>query len=201
MLFSLRTAGFIALACLLGGSSVASAQEESRTSTAGYADPMAEQEEAEPGATPKPRPPEASPYRNPTGAFSLGLILGASVGSGQPTTFAAGGTFGYAVITGVVPAVRGVFLAGNGVAGELGATLTLTPPLTTSFTPFVVGELGRRFDSLGGWIYGAGGGLYLGEPAARFALQLGWMFRRIAYPDPTGSVDASGPIIAFSAHF
>jgi hypothetical protein len=209
--------GLIWIASLFGliASRAASAEEPptleaGRTSTASaaipdaYVDPKVqaepESDDSSDAEVPAKRleSSQAPVYRNPQKSINLGLIAGAAVGGGQ-AQFVIGANVGYAVLTGVVPGVRAVMIAGNGVAGELGLTVTLTPPITTSFTPFAIGEVGRRFDDLGGWIYGAGGGLYLGEPAAQFAFQLGWMFRRIVYSDH--GVDASGPIVAFSARF
>ena len=40
-------------------------------------------------------------------------------------------------------------------------------------TPFLIGEVGRRFQSgVSGMIYGVGAGLYLGEPRSPFQIQL-----------------------------
>lgn len=164
--------------------------------------------EAPPPAPPPPAdlPPVPAPeplpvHRNPQGALNVSTVFGASVG-GSGTQFVLGLGAGYAVFTGVMPGVRGLILVGDGLGGEIATNLTLTPPIESSITPFVVGELGRRFEPFGaGWLYGAGGGIYLGEPAASFAVQLGWMFRRIAFADPVGNVDASGPIVSLSIRF
>jgi hypothetical protein len=110
-----------------------------------------------------------------------------------------GAQVGYAVLTGVMPGIRGLIITGDGVAGELAASLTLTPPLALYLVPFAVAEVGRRFDDQGAWLYGAGLGAYLGEPESRIGLQAGWMFRRLVYE--TVSVDASGPIIALVISF
>jgi hypothetical protein len=147
-----------------------------------------------------PKPP-LSPYRNPEGSIALNAFIGVAVSS-SGSRYGLGVGVGYAFITGVVPGVRALVVAGDGVGGELAATLTLTPPIATSITPFAVGEAGRRFDPIGsGWLYGAGGGIYIGEPQATFGFQIGWIFRRIVYPDPIGSLDDSGPIVAISARF
>ena len=133
-------------------------------------------------------------YRNPSGAWIVGGTIGAAVG-GSGTVFVFGVSVGYAVFTGVVPGVRGVLIAGRGIGGELAATLTLTPPFAWPVLPFVVGEGGYRWDrDVRGFIYGGGGGLYIGAPTNRFGLQLGWIFRRYAIEDgPT--VNAGGPIV------
>lgn len=139
-------------------------------------------------------------YRNPQGSIALSAILFGSFGSGGESTFVIGVGVGYAVVTGVVPGVRGALVAGGGsIGGDLAATLTLTPPVSWYITPFAVGEVGRRFDDTGGWLYGAGGGIYIGEPSNTIALQVGWIFRRIVYPSRT--FDANYPIIAISARF
>ena len=142
-------------------------------------------------------PPE---YRNPTGSWIAGGTVGVSVGDGG-TVFVLGLSVGYAVITGVVPGVRGVLLVGRGIGGELAGTLTLTPPLAWPVLPFAVGEGGYRWDrDAHGFIYGGGGGLYISGPTNRFGLQVGWIFRRYAIRNgPT--VDASGPIVGVSASF
>lgn len=174
-------------------SSAAEAQE----GTAGDGEPDAE----EPGA--EVLEEAGSGYRNPAGSIALSGMFGASFGdSGTRFVFALG--VGYAVLTGVVPGVRGLIATGAGdLGGELAATLTLTPPISTSITPFAVGEVGRRFepDELGGgaWMYGAGVGAYLGDPDSRFALQLGWMFRRLSFDDADEPIDASGPLVSIAA--
>jgi hypothetical protein len=136
-------------------------------------------------------------YRNPAGSWIVGGTIGAAIG-GSGTVFVAGVSVGYAVITGVVPAVRGVVIAGEGVGGELAATVTLTPPLSWPVVPFAIGEGGYRWDrDFRGWIYGGGGGFTIGAPSMRFGLQLGWIFRRYAIAGGD-TVDASGPIVGLS---
>lgn len=173
------------------------------------ADARAQDGTTEPGSAPKSAesgeepveeaPEEPSRYRNPQGSIQVTGAIGVSVGSEQ-TLVAIGAGVGYAVVTGVVPGIRGVIIAGDGIGAELAGTLTLTPPLATYLVPFLVGEAGRRFDEFGGaWLYGGGGGLYVGEPASGLGLQVGWMFRRLVYEDVT--LDASGPIISISISF
>lgn len=149
-----------------------------------------------------PEPEDAPPaYRNPTGSISLSGTAGVA-SSREGTSVIIGVGVGYAVFTGVVPGVRGLIISGPpGVGGELAATLTLTPPLSARFTPFVVGEAGRRWEpGLRGWLYGAGGGLYIGRPEASFGLQLGWIFRWIRLDDGR-TVRGDGPIVGLSIRF
>ena len=139
--------------------------------------------------------------RNPQGSQSLGLGLGGGGGGNTPLTIAVGGHFGYAVLTGVVPGVRGLVIWSEAVATELAATLTLTPPFESYVVPFAALELGGRFDPIGtGLMYGAGAGVYLGRPRAAFALQLGYMYRMISYGE-NQVFDASRPTISVSLQF
>lgn len=155
----------------------------------------------EPGA---PRYAEEAPLeerprlRNPSGAIALSAVLG--VGVGDRTSFVAGVGVGYAVVTGVLPGIRGLLIADDGVGGELATTLTLTPPFGGSLTPFVVGETGRRFvPGFAAWFYGVGGGLYLGEPAASVNLQLGYIHRWFVLP--SGVTGVGSPIVGVSIRF
>jgi hypothetical protein len=166
-------------------------------------EPPPEDQEAPPDERPhvRDRAPPASPYRNPQGSITFNGFIGAAVSS-SGSRYGIGAGVGYAVLTGVLPGLRALVIAGDGIGAELAATLTLTPPLASSITPFAIGEAGRRFDPIGqAWLYGAGAGIYIGEPAAAFGFQIGYMFRRIVYADPIGSLDASGPIIAISLRF
>lgn len=148
-----------------------------------------------------PEPVASSGYRNPQGAIVLNLVLGLS--TGQSTRFVAGGQVGYAVLTGVVPGVRGLVIGGSdniSTGGEVAATLTLTPPLVLSVVPFVVGEVGRRIQGdFSGWLYGGGGGLFFGKPTNRVSFQLGWIFRRLVVQGR--NFDVSAPIIGVSVRF
>lgn len=154
-----------------------------------------------------PEPPERAqaderPYRNPQGALLLNGSLGLSVGSGV-TYVGVGIGAGYAVVTGVVPGARGLVLFGSGATvGEVAATLTLTPPLRVYTLPFVIGEVGGRFEPAGrALVYGVGGGLYLGEADSTFAFQVGWMWRRAKFGGELGTFDISGPILSLSIRF
>lgn len=139
-----------------------------------------------------------SPYRNPQGSINASGILG--VGVGAATTFVVGAGFGYAVFTGVMPGVRAQLIAGDFVGGEVAGTLTLTPPLPGTFTPFVIGEVGRRFvEDLSAWFYGVGGGVYLGEPSATVNLQIGYVHRWFVVEGSTFSVGA--PLVGISMRF
>jgi hypothetical protein len=147
---------------------------------------------------------EALPkHRNPQGHLQFGATLGIGGALGGQRAFVGGVGVGYAVLTGVLPGVRGLLIAGNDIGGEVAATLTLTPPFESYLTPFVFGEVGGRFEPTGkGFLYGGGGGLYVGNARSAFSLQLGWVFRRIEFPAtdtlPSAKVDASGPLVALS---
>lgn len=198
-----RTLPTLYIVAIFGTPAIAVAQPgQARTGTTGYAfDEGAEEEQYLPARPPPDRDDEPR-YRNPQGSINLSAVLGAA-SSDSGTRFVFGGGIGYAFLTGVMPGVRGLIATGNGgTGGELAATLTLTPPLSFSFTPFVAGEVGRRFEPFGaGWIYGAGGGIYFGDPGGSVAVQLGWMFRRIDFGAPIGSADISGPIVGVSISF
>ncbi len=135
---------------------------------------------------------------NPAGSLVLGGGLAVRVGKAG-AAFGFGVSLGYAVVTGVVPGVRGVLIAGEGVGAELAATLTLTPPFDWPVLPFAVAEGGHRWDPGGrGWIYGGGGGVSFGS--ARLGVQTGWILRRYEIEDgPT--LSESGPLFAVSASF
>jgi len=130
----------------------------------------------------------------------MNLMLGIGVGSTQ-TTVAVGAGVGYAVITGVLPGVRGtVIINEDRVAGELATTLTLTPPITFFVTPFAYGELGRRFDISGAWMVAGGPGVYVGDPRDTFVLQVGWIFRRYFFENDL-ELDGSGPLVSIAVRF
>jgi len=136
-----------------------------------------------------------------SGAVGLSVT---SVGGDEQVRFAAGLGLGYAVITGIVPGVRGQVLAGDGpVGGEAAGTLTLTPPISLYLVPFGLGEVGYRWDGdFTGFMWGAGGGLYIGEPTDRFAIQAGYIYREIDTKDPAvPKIKLHGPIIALSFSF
>ncbi|MCA9552405.1 MAG: hypothetical protein KC933_20390, partial [Myxococcales bacterium] len=142
------------------------------------------------------RPP---PYRNPTGALVTSGTLGMAIG-GNGTSFVLGVGLGYAVVHGVVPGVRGLLVVGHGVGGELALTATLTPPVSWDVTPFLMLEGGRRWlDDLSGWLYGVGGGVYIGNPMSHFGFQLGWVWRRFVVAGT--AYDVSTPIGGVSVRF
>lgn len=187
-----RYSALLTACVMLFSSGIAAAQDEPGS------EPRTSSGEDESAENPPPQEVEPpSPYRNPAGSVQISGAVSVAVGNEQ-TVFGLGIGVGYAVITGVVPGFRALLLVGGDeVAGELATTLTLTPPLATYLVPFVLGEVGRRFDGLGGaWLFGAGGGVYLGEPQAGFGLQLGWIFRKYVYE--SGSISGNGPIIAVS---
>ncbi|MFO0726198.1 MAG: hypothetical protein U1E65_20610 [Myxococcota bacterium] len=136
-------------------------------------------------------------YRNPQGSLVLGGGIGIAVGDGK-TTVAVGLSAGYAVFTGVVPALRGTVIFAEKMGGELAATLTLTPPINFFIVPALHGEVGRRWDGFGqAWLYGGGPAVYLGEADSALGLEVGWVFRRYSY-DAGVAVDGSGPLISLS---
>lgn len=141
---------------------------------------------------------EAPAYHNPRGAIVANLLVGVAVG-GNSTQVAFGAGVGYAVLTGVLPGLRGMMIVGDSVAGEVAATLTLTPPLSFFLVPFAYGEVGRRFDALGAWMLAGGPGLYVGDPRDTIVLQGGWIFRRYFYENV--GLDGSGPLISLSIKF
>lgn len=139
-------------------------------------------------------------YRNPQGRWALGGTLGLSSGTGG-TLFIAGANLGYAVYTGILPGVRGLSILGDDVGGELATTLTLTPPVKWAFTPFVIAEGGRRwFAGQTGWLYGVGGGVYLGSTRQTFNFQLGYIFRFWAR-DGASTIGVGIPILGVTAQF
>lgn len=139
-----------------------------------------------------------SPYRNPRGTIAASGILGVGVGSN--TTFVVGAGVGYAFVTGILVGARGQVIAGDLVGGELAGTLTLTPPLPGTFTPFLLGEFGRRFvDDFSAWFYGVGAGVYLGDPSASVNIQLGYVHRWFVYG--SGTVDVGAPLVGISMRF
>jgi hypothetical protein len=163
-----------------------------------------DEEGEEPGGARKPpskkkakAEKEVPEYHNQRGSVIAGGMVGISKDS-TGTRYAGGLSLGYAFLTGIVPSVRGlVAKSGDQVSGELAATLTLSPPLSISFVPFLMGEVGRIFDPDGkAWMYAGGGGFYLGSPEDGSALQLGYLFRRITFDGR--NYDASGPLIAIS---
>lgn len=198
--------------------SAAFAEGEGSPGSEPGSEPRASEPASEPGSEPRssdppasgksasetPEPPAEGPeepakYRNPRGSLVVGGAVGIAVGDGK-TAVAIGLSVGYAVFTGVLPALRGVLIIDQKVGGEVAATLTLTPPLSLVLVPFAHGEVGRRWDGFGeAWLYGGGGGVMLGDPASKLGVELGWVFRRYAYEKV--NVDGSGPLIAISLRF
>lgn len=144
----------------------------------------------------------SSENRNPQGSVLAAFFFGVGYDSETGSTAVAFGLgLGYAMFTGVVPGVRAEILYDDGFGGELAATLTLTPPLDWVVTPFVLGETGLHWEGgRRGWMYGAGGGVYLGDPSSRIALQIGYIWRKIDYT--TGKDEnADGPLLAVIFRF
>lgn len=137
-----------------------------------------------------------SNYRNPRGSALTGVYFGLGHNSETGTTFFFGLSVGYALLTGVVPGVRGELIANDrGVGGEVAGTLTLTPPLTWDITPFGIAEVGYHGeDNFSGYLWGLGGGIYIGDPSSRLAIQIGWVYRRLIVEG--NDRDISGPILA-----
>jgi hypothetical protein len=164
--------------------------------------PQAARADEEPGApkpsTAEPAAPPPAPYRYPAGSFAFSGGFGLALGNGS-SAYALSLGVGYAVLTGVLPGIRGEVISASGVGGEFAGTLTLTPPISLYAVPFVLGEIGQRWDSVGSALFfRAGGGLTLGEPESHFALQLGWSIARYQYPAPVGNVDSNGPLIGIA---
>ena len=179
-----------------------------RSSARGPGGPRVDQ----PPAPPKTqRPPQDAPadaperpskYRDPQGALLIGITGGASIGSGLRYG-SAGGHIGYAVVTGVVPGVRGTAFFGDLSGGEVVGTLWLTPPLSARMVPFAVGEVGYVWQEVGsvktsGAIYGVGGGFHFGRPTAGVAVRAGVVYR---YLDFAGGGGFVSPLLAGSFRF
>ena len=144
-------------------------------------------------AQPRPR------SRYGQGSMLVSLGLGVEIGN-QRTRAAASASFGYAVLDGMVPGLRGMVVFSDPAAGELAPNLFLTIPVDFPVLPFAYGEAGRRFDGAGGaWLLGGGGGLQFGYPRSPFGFQVGWLFRRYFYTDV--SVDGSGLLLAATISF
>ncbi len=144
--------------------------------------PLAHAQDAQPGDPRLDEPPRSqSRLRDPQGTILIGISGGVSTQS--DTTFGSvGGHVGYAVITGIVPGVRGNGFFGDLTGGEVAGTLWLTPPLDFSVVPFAIGEIGytwRELDgaSSNGAIYGAGGGLHFGRPTSAWSVRAGVVYR------------------------
>ncbi len=156
--------------------------------------PLADEEPGQPRVTSGPK------LRNPQGSVVVQGLAGMSSGGGQFSALIGLG-LGYAIFTGVVPGIRGALFLGDVFGGEILATATLSPPLEGSVVPFVSGEVGHRWESgLRGLIYGVGGGLFLGDPAGSYGLQLGVMYRVWEWggPEPLRSL---WPIAGLSLRF
>ena len=167
------------------------------------AEPMAAQQPGGPRTSPPPAPdaePEVdqararrrSNYRDPMGSILLGITGGASVGSGVQYGNV-GVQIGYAVLTGVVPGIRGTGYFGGLTGGEVVGTLWLTPPLELSVVPFAVGEIGYVWQevnsiSTNGALYGAGGGLHFGRPTSSLQIRAGVVYRFFDFGGGSGFV-------------
>jgi hypothetical protein len=156
----------------------------------------------EPGGPVIPERADAEPLptvRNPQGALLVNGVGGLVTGGGG-TAGVIGVGVGYAVVTGIVPGIRGLLIFGDIFGGEVSGTLTLTPPFEGAVTPYAIGEVGHRWEAEArGVIYGAGGGLYLGDPRAMFSLQLGAIYR--IWDTQLGRVKGLSPVIGVSVRF
>lgn len=140
---------------------------------------------------------DGAAYRSPSGSVAIDGGFGVGAGGGA-TRFLFDLGAGYAVLTGVVPGVRGALAVGPELGGALAATLTLSLPIETYVVPYVVGELGGQLDGDGlGWTWGAGGGLFVGDPGFAFSIRIGWMFRRVEFGRTSRST--TGPILGVTA--
>jgi len=140
--------------------------------------------------------------RDPRGSVIVGVTGGGSFSSNF-SYGVIGAHVGYAVLTGVVPGARGAVFFGDLSGGEGAATLWLTPPLELPIVPFLVGEIGyasQSFsgESFSGALFGAGGGVHLGEPQQRFNARVGLIYR---YYDLGGGFDYFSPIVMLSFRF
>jgi hypothetical protein len=173
--------------------------EEPPVEEAAPAEEPAAEEPSEP-EEPSSKDERARRIHNPRGSIVLGVSGGASFGR-DLSVFSLGAQFGYAVYHGILPGVRGLVFFGDYSGGEAAGTLVLTPPISFQLVPFVMGDAGYRWEEVGnGPIAGVGVGAYIGHPADRLNVQLGWIFRRFWYGDGR-SADASGPLVAISLRF
>lgn len=145
---------------------------------------------------------QANGLRDPEGSILVGVSGGGQF-SDEFNYGTVGLSFGYAVIDGVVPGVRGNIFFGDLTGGELAATLWLTPPLRGPVVPFVVGEFGHAWQNfndveLTGLLYGAGAGLHLGSPGDSITARAGLIYR---YYDIGNGQSAFSPIISFGFRF
>jgi hypothetical protein len=163
-------------------------------------EPRPSEDDSEEAPPPPPPPRVVLPsYRYPEGSFSVSGGLGVVSSSSQGTVFEFGLGLGYAVLTGVVPGIRGELVTTSQIAGEVAVGLTLTPPLALSFVPFGLAEVGQRWDMYGSaHLYGFGAGIILGEPESHFGVQLGWAWHRYDYGGLIGTVDTNGPLIGLA---
>jgi hypothetical protein len=141
-----------------------------------------------------------SRLHDPRGTVLLGVSGGASFSSNFNYGIV-GAHVGYAALTGVMPGVRGAVFFGDLTGGEFAGMLWLTPPLALPVVPFAVGEIGYASQSppdADGMLFGAGAGLHLGEPQARFNMRAGFIYR---YYDLGGGFDTWNPILMLSLRF
>lgn len=139
---------------------------------------------------------------DPRGSLIVGVSGGGSFSSGFNYGIV-GAHVGYAVLTGVVPGVRGAVFFGDLTGGETAAMVWLTPPLALPVVPFAVGEIGYAWQNyptanFDGALFGAGAGVHLGQPQDRFNMRAGVIYR---YYDLGGGFDYWSPILMLSFRF
>lgn len=139
---------------------------------------------------------------DPRGSVEVGLSGGGSFGENF-SYGVIGASVGYAVLTGVVPGVRGAVFFGDLTGGEVAGTATLTPPVRWPVVPFVIGEVGHAWQEFGassdsGVLLGVGGGVHLGRPGDRIALRGGLIYR---YYDLFSGQSYIAPIVSLGIRF
>ncbi len=143
-----------------------------------------------------------SNLRDPQGSLLVGITGGATFASG--VQFGTVGVHvGYAVLTGVVPGIRGNVFFGGLSGGQVVGTLWLTPPINLVVVPFGVAEAGYVWQNINdqpsnGAVYGVGGGVHLGRPTDRLAVRAGVIYR---YFNIDGGEGYISPIIIGSLRF
>ncbi|MEM1025467.1 MAG: hypothetical protein AAGD10_13365 [Myxococcota bacterium] len=142
------------------------------------------------------------PVHDPQGSVHLGLTLGGSFSSNR-SAVAVGAQVGYAFIDGLVPGVRGLGFFGDFSGGEVAGFTVYTPPVSWPVVPYVVAEVGGRWESIdgadfSGVLAGGGGGLHLGAPGSRFSTRAGVVYNRWF---TSGGVDIIRPQVLLTFSF
>jgi len=142
------------------------------------------------------------PVHDPQGSVHLGLTLGGTFASNR-SAVAVGAQVGYAFIDGLVPGVRGLGFFGDFSGGEVAGFTFYTPPVGWPVVPYVVAEVGGRWESFdsasfSGLLAGGGGGLHLGAPGSRFNARAGVVYNRWF---TAGGIDLVRPQVLLTASF